>query len=162
MSANPPQQVRLSDHLVYLLVKGRVKCVASRTVTFTTYIEGSYFGDIEYFTKFTRQFSVVAMEKVTLVRIEYEHLEQVNNMFPGSKLDLIERTFARYFRVLLSMHKSSVFSGLRAGDLFWSQQNNVEDIKHLQKSHREISEWLEVIIQHVNNNEKKSSEAEPM
>ena len=91
-----------------------------RNICFKAYISGSYFGDIEYFTKRRRLFSARVEEDTTLMVISCDILERIFLANPQSHLDLYRRAIKRYLHYKQSMKKASYYEMITVNNQWWS------------------------------------------
>jgi len=66
-----------SSDKIFLIISGRVSCLLSGGVCFKTYVEGSYFGDLDSLNHMRRLFTVRAEEPLKLAVLDRDQLEQV-------------------------------------------------------------------------------------
>ncbi len=104
---------------VYIILDGRVNLLLGRNICFKTYIVGSYFGDIEYFTKRRRLFSARVEEQTTLMVISCDTLEKIFLANPQSHLDLYRRAIKRYLHYKQSMKKASYYEMITISNQWW-------------------------------------------
>lgn len=131
--------------LVYLILSGRVSCRLDRDVSFKTYIEGSYFGDIEVLNQSRRLFSVKADEAVTLAVIDRQVLESIFIQNTDFASIFIQRTLKRYLSCKRSIKKIRFFRKITKNNDWWEENQEEEG----QQSHyimEKISKWVDHVI----------------
>ena len=95
---------QMADNL-YLIIEGRAACRLTRNISFKSFIEGSYFGDLELLTRQKRLFSVQATDDLRLAVIEREKLAQIMANDPVLSSTIIYKTLKRYINIKASIRK---------------------------------------------------------
>lgn len=119
-------------------MEGRVNCLANRSLCFKSYTKGSYFGDVEVFSKNPRLFSVRAEAPTTLALISVLNLEPVFKVFRESKMLIMKRSIQRLVKLNISLKQISKFDMVVRNDPFWQSQQRFHDLLHPM-----INKWLE-------------------
>lgn len=123
---------------VYLIIEGRVNCLGERSLCFKTYNKGSYFGDIEIFSKGPRLFSVRAEYSTTLAIVNVPCLMSAFKVYRESKVHIMQRSIERLLKANIAMQRIKTFNKVIRSDPFWSVQKKGHDYLHYQ-----IQDWLE-------------------
>ena len=101
--------------------------MVGRGLTTKTYLQGSYFGDIEVFTNIPRIFSARAEESTVLVVFEKDHINEVLSSHTQSHLNTFKMTFKRYLKYKISTTNLALYSKLNMNDPFWTDQKALRD-----------------------------------
>ncbi len=111
---------------VYLIISGRVNCLQGRNICFKNYVQGSYFGDIEYLGDIRRLFSVRAEEPTMLLAVPAEGLTRLYKENPDSHLIQWRVSLKRYLCYKASYKKASAFQKITNNDEWWEQVNTTD------------------------------------
>lgn len=111
---------------VYLIISGRVNCLQGRNICFKNYVQGSYFGDIEYLAELRRLFSIRAEEPTVLLAIPAEALTRVYKENPDSHLIQWRISLKRYLCFKACIKKASAFQKITNNDEWWDQPNTTD------------------------------------
>ena len=109
---------------VYLLLSGKVNCLLGRNICFKKYVEGSYFGDIEFMGRMRRLFSIRAEVPTVLVALPTSKIEAVFKSHHQSLLNQWRRTIKRYLHFKLSMRKAFFFRMITNNSDWWEVTNH--------------------------------------
>lgn len=114
----------------------------SKRVCFKTYIQGSYFGDIEIYKKCPRMFSVRAQVNSTLLLVNGEHFRNTMDGYPNYSFQLMGQSIRRYLSLLYSLKKIDHFDGITHKDPFWKE---VKEEDNNIKLNKKVGKWLDRI-----------------
>lgn len=123
---------------VYLIIEGRVNCIAESSMCFKTFIKGSYFGDIEIFQKSPRLFSVKAETHSTLAMINVVTLEKAFEVYKQSKIIILGRAMDRQIKINMSLIRIKIYGSIKRNDLYWNRFPG-----NLNELHWEFQDWLD-------------------
>lgn len=132
---------------VYLVMKGRVNCVAEKNGVFKTFIQQSYFGDVETLQRVPRIFSTKAAIECSLLVISSQKLEAALSRFSDLKSLLLSRAVERLMGIELALARFQCFNGITAKDTFWDKKSDPSEV------HTLLTRWLEIV--------QKKSQSEP-
>ena len=132
-------------NLVYLILKGRVNCIAQKGSCFKTYIRQSYFGDIEVLQRVPRLFTTKAASDCDFITISSQIVEECLDRFPEICIQLFKKAIKRLLAVRYSMSRFQNFNGITMNDCFWNQGNN----EH-RNFHRVLELWLNIVKKKAN------------
>ena len=113
-----------SSEVVYLLLSGKVNCLLGRNICFKKYVEGSYFGDIEFMGRMRRLFSIRAEVPTVLVALPTCKIEEVFKSHHQSLLNQWRRTIKRYLHFKLSMRKAFFYRKITNNSDWWDVTNH--------------------------------------
>ena len=128
-----------------------MNAVVGRGLNTKTYMQGSYFGDIEAFTNIPRIFSARAEEPTVLVVFEKDHVNKVLSSHTQSHLNTYKMTFKRYFKYKISVRNLEIFSKLNMNDPFWIDKKGLRD----EIINRDIRKLFEQINHYHNHSSRK-------
>lgn len=123
---------------MYLILQGRISCLANRSICFKTYIEGGYFGEIELFKNCPRMFTVRAECSTTVLEVSEGVLDNLMRSYPEYKSKLVERTLQRYMLVKRAKQKIKKFEMIPKNDQFWEVEFENEA-----EFGNELSKWID-------------------
>lgn len=136
-SANMPAKNGTVSSLVYLIMEGKVNCLANRSLCFKSYTKGSYFGDIEMFCKTPRLFSVRAECPTTLALISVLNLEEAFKVYRESHLKIMKKALQKLIKVNIGLQRVTQYDLVVRTDPFWN------DDKTKNMLHSMVASWLE-------------------
>ena len=125
--------------------------MVGRGLTTKTYLQGSYFGDIEVFTNIPRIFSARAEESTVLVVFEKDHINEVLSSHTQSHLNTFKMTFKRYLKYKISTTNLALYSKLNMNDPFWTDQKALRD----EIINRDIRKLFEEVFYYHNHSSKR-------
>ena len=153
---------------MYFLLEGRVGVLTgTQKVCFKQIVKGSYFGDIEIFSRSARLFDTIAIVKTNLVVIGKEDLLNLLKRFPEYELEMVRNATMRQRKIvknlkkvlkktankkvkiipikvqpLLEINKHSIFWSLKASkSLYFAVKNREDPSKYyfIEKAFREAN-----------------------
>lgn len=119
-------------------MSGRINCLANRSVCFKTYVEGSYFGEIEVLKNCPRIHSVRAEENTTLLEIRSSFLGNLLLSYPEYHSKLVQRGVERHLAVKRAIKKIKKFEMIPQNDIFWNQETD-----NFGFFSQELTDWIE-------------------
>jgi len=129
------------------VIEGRAACRLARNISFKTFIEGSYFGDLELLTQKQRLFSVQATESLKLAVIEREKLMQILASDPIVSSNLVSKTLKRYIHIKNGIRRIRPYKKITMNSEFWDA--SMPDGPSVNEK---IDLWLELIRGVINSN----------
>lgn len=123
-----------------MILTGKVNCLLSRNVAFKSYIQGSYFGDIEVFRNELRLFSTRAETDTILVTLDYEYLNQILRAHPLSYHNLYKQTMLRYIRYKITLVRIEDFKLITMNNKFWENEDPLRDMLN-----EKIDTWVDLV-----------------
>ena len=140
-----------SSDKIFLIISGRVSCLLSGGVCFKTYVEGSYFGDLDSLNHMRRLFTVRAEEPLKLAVLDRDQLEQVLSSDPSNRLVVREKTLKRYISFTHSISKIKHFMHIGMAHDFWEEETQSLGADSV---NWKVHKWLAEVAQYRKNKNK--------
>jgi CRP-like cAMP-binding protein len=127
-----------------LIAEGRVNAIMTRTLTFKTFVKGSYFGDFEFFRMSPRMFSIRVEKDSFLIAISYQDLHKAYKVYPGIKKIHLEKTIQRYLKCNIARIRISHYGRISRNDAYWRERKTKRqpDQKLPDELHKRIEHWI--------------------
>ena len=107
-------------------------------VCFKTYVQGSYFGDIDALNSMTRLFTVRAEEPLKLAVLDRDQLEHVLSSDTSINYIIMKRSLKRYIRYHISMKRISNYNKISMNNDYWMKDCMKDNVDINSK----ITTWL--------------------
>ena len=114
---------------VYIILEGRVNCLGSRSICFKSYVEGSYFGEVEVIHNCPRLFSAKAQEHSTLLKLTTEQFKRLVDHCPEFYTQILQQSVKRHMKIKISMEETKKFELVLRNEAFWFYKLNNEPLK---------------------------------
>lgn len=131
--------------LVFLIADGRLNAIMTRTLTFKTFVKGSYFGDFEFFRMCPRMFSIRVETDCSLIAISYSALHKAYKVYPGIKRIHLEKTIQRYMKCGIARVRISHYGKITRNDPYWRERRGKRQMSYKMPDelHNKIGNWID-------------------